>query len=374
MKLNFSENLKKLRKQKEITQEALADVLGVSGQSVSRWEIGICYPDLELLPSIANYFGVSVDSLLSNDTKSKQEEHEAFYPTLDSISDGAKRIEFIREYCCKYPENDEYAYVLVQDIKDYAAADETKLRKYMPLVEKLVPRLLETRYRNATIQIMVSICEEKDLQSWLSMTPYSGWSRRYCLVARAMAHGDWEHVHVQQGLEMFESMADQLDRRYPDQLGPQGKVQFHREVLDMIRSLGSGVVPDGWKMFYAYKQLVMSACLFGCGEGEQGWKNFREAIAMYQEAHALPETYLSIGGKLFSDLKVSKDWNYAIDSKGERHKLFAMVNLSRYNAVYICDLLENPRWAWFDSVRDMPEYCEALSWVKQKVQEQRNED
>ncbi|MBR0323408.1 MAG: helix-turn-helix transcriptional regulator, partial [Bacteroidales bacterium] len=67
MKLYIGEQLKALRKEKQITQEVLADVLGVSYQSVSRWELGVCYPDMELLPSIANYFGVTIDRLLSND-------------------------------------------------------------------------------------------------------------------------------------------------------------------------------------------------------------------------------------------------------------------------------------------------------------------
>ena len=70
MNLNFAENFKQLRKEKGITQEKIADVFGVSSQSVSRWELCVCYPDIEMLPSIANYFGVTVDYLLSNDPHS----------------------------------------------------------------------------------------------------------------------------------------------------------------------------------------------------------------------------------------------------------------------------------------------------------------
>ena len=64
MNLNFSENLKRLRKEKGVTQEKLSEIVGVSAQSVSRWELSICYPDIEMLPGIANYFGVTVDELL----------------------------------------------------------------------------------------------------------------------------------------------------------------------------------------------------------------------------------------------------------------------------------------------------------------------
>ena len=52
----------KLRKEKNITQEELAKNLDVSAQAVSKWENGGA-PDLELLPRIADYFGVSIDHI-----------------------------------------------------------------------------------------------------------------------------------------------------------------------------------------------------------------------------------------------------------------------------------------------------------------------
>jgi len=70
--MNISENIKRLRKQKSITQEVLADFLGVSFQSVSKWERGEAYPDITLLPQISDYFAVSVDELLGLVEKSKK--------------------------------------------------------------------------------------------------------------------------------------------------------------------------------------------------------------------------------------------------------------------------------------------------------------
>ena len=104
MNLNFAENVKQLRKAKEITQEKLADTLGVTGQTVSRWELGICYPDLELLPAIANFFGVSIDRLLSNDAISKENDLLHFYKVLDTRPmQNREKIEFVQAYCRKYP-------------------------------------------------------------------------------------------------------------------------------------------------------------------------------------------------------------------------------------------------------------------------------
>ncbi|MDR0937398.1 MAG: helix-turn-helix domain-containing protein [Oscillospiraceae bacterium] len=64
MAIRISENIKKLRRSRELTQEKLSEALGVSAQSVSKWECGENYPDIEILPAIAGYFEISVDELL----------------------------------------------------------------------------------------------------------------------------------------------------------------------------------------------------------------------------------------------------------------------------------------------------------------------
>lgn len=71
MKLDLGYHIKNNRRQMGLTQEELAGELGVSPQAISRWENGTTYPDLELLPTIAAFFGVSADSLLSCTSESK---------------------------------------------------------------------------------------------------------------------------------------------------------------------------------------------------------------------------------------------------------------------------------------------------------------
>ena len=62
--INFAPTLIAKRREKGITQEILAAHLGVSKQSVSKWENGISYPDIILLPQIASYFNMSLDQLM----------------------------------------------------------------------------------------------------------------------------------------------------------------------------------------------------------------------------------------------------------------------------------------------------------------------
>jgi len=64
----LSANLKKYRLMKELTQEDVAEYLGITAQSVSKWERGESYPDITLLPALANIFETSVDRLLGMDT------------------------------------------------------------------------------------------------------------------------------------------------------------------------------------------------------------------------------------------------------------------------------------------------------------------
>ncbi len=62
------ENIKKYRNLKNLTQEELAEYLGITAQSVSKWERGETYPDITFLPALANIFETSIDLLIGMDT------------------------------------------------------------------------------------------------------------------------------------------------------------------------------------------------------------------------------------------------------------------------------------------------------------------
>ena len=66
--LYLSQNLKKYRTLKNLTQEDIAEYLHVTPQSVSKWERGESYPDITFLPALANIFETSIDILISMDT------------------------------------------------------------------------------------------------------------------------------------------------------------------------------------------------------------------------------------------------------------------------------------------------------------------
>ena len=64
--MEFHEKLQELRKQKNLTQEELSEILFVSRTAISKWESGRGYPSIDSLKAIAEFFGVTIDELLSN--------------------------------------------------------------------------------------------------------------------------------------------------------------------------------------------------------------------------------------------------------------------------------------------------------------------
>ena len=67
--MNLSDNLKKIRKDNNLSQEQLAEKLGVSRQSVSKWESGLAYPEMDKVLQICQLFNLNVDELLNIDFK-----------------------------------------------------------------------------------------------------------------------------------------------------------------------------------------------------------------------------------------------------------------------------------------------------------------
>ncbi len=78
MNILFSENIKRFRKERGLTQEELADSFGVSFQAVSKWERGESYPDIKMLPEIAVFFNVTVDELLGADEAQREQKVKAY--------------------------------------------------------------------------------------------------------------------------------------------------------------------------------------------------------------------------------------------------------------------------------------------------------
>lgn len=108
MTVKLGKKIRQLRKGKNISQEVLAQFLGVSFQAVSKWENDTAMPDVALIPVIASFFGVSTDELF--DYNRLEQEQQVMKICRDAaefrFSDPAKSELMLREGLKRYPGND----------------------------------------------------------------------------------------------------------------------------------------------------------------------------------------------------------------------------------------------------------------------------
>lgn len=96
----FSKKIKNLRKNKKMSQLALAEICNVAQQTVYKWEHGIAYPNIDTLKKLSQFFDVSIDYLLDNEVSNTQkvlilsEEQSKFLQLLDSLNQSGQQTIF----------------------------------------------------------------------------------------------------------------------------------------------------------------------------------------------------------------------------------------------------------------------------------------
>ena len=108
MELKIGEKIRSLRKERGLSQETLAQNLGVTFQAVSKWENGSALPDTALIPSIALFFGVSTDQLFEISLIETEKQVSAICNEAAGCreTDPAKSEGLLREGLKRYPGND----------------------------------------------------------------------------------------------------------------------------------------------------------------------------------------------------------------------------------------------------------------------------
>jgi len=166
MQLRLGEKIRELRKRDGRTQEALADALGVTGQAVSRWEANGGYPDMEILPAIANYFNVTIDELFGHSLDEKQKRYEELYAEYDRMAHRWENpdilIPYLRNALAEFPGDEKLRMALADQLyfkfcsivhgtnndDGYWIPDYPKMREHegWEEAEKIMKSLLETSH------------------------------------------------------------------------------------------------------------------------------------------------------------------------------------------------------------------------------------
>lgn len=157
MNLLIGENIKRMRRERDLTQEEMAAHLGISFQSISKWERGDGYPDIAMLPALSNYFGISVDELLGMSEIEKNNQYNEINRKWDENNEKGLHSEnaaLMRQSLRVFPNN---ALLLVQlstSLEKLDGTDEEKnryLRESIAVQEQILRYGEDSEVHNATL-------------------------------------------------------------------------------------------------------------------------------------------------------------------------------------------------------------------------------
>jgi len=183
--MNFGETIKKLRRQKDMTQEQLAEYLNISTQAVSRWETNSSLPDITLIPSLANIFDVSADILLGIDINNKEKRiQEISANALKYFRDGYndKAVEILRDGLKEYPNSYHLMFDIIQNlwIKTTERTEEDK-KEVIYFGEKILAECTDDNIRHEAIHwlcdVYSKIGENEKAEKLALKMPFAGQSR-----------------------------------------------------------------------------------------------------------------------------------------------------------------------------------------------------
>ena len=115
--MSIGSTIKRLRREKDITQEQLAEYLGITSRAISQWECDRTAPDISQLPALCHIFDVSSDVLLGIDIEKNNEEIKKYLSDAAELGyqgKGTERTELLREANKKFPRD----YKIMQSLAD----------------------------------------------------------------------------------------------------------------------------------------------------------------------------------------------------------------------------------------------------------------
>ena len=158
MKLYINDKIKDFRKEKKWTQEELAEKLNVSPQAVSRWETNTTFPDIELLPEIANIFEISVDELLGVNDMLNNDRIETLIKEANSYYNTGeidKVVSLLEQAKKEFPRNIKITLNLIQALDSLGGENrKDTCKRVIKLGSQIIDRLTDIEDKCSLYQTM----------------------------------------------------------------------------------------------------------------------------------------------------------------------------------------------------------------------------
>ncbi len=365
--LKLSEVILAQRKKRNMTQEELAADLGVTAQSVSNWERG-GYPDITMLPGIANYFGITVDELIGNDAVSREEDIAKFFRLIREElpnDDMAERLRLGKEYVRKYPKNYDIAHELCWIIN---WSDDEVRRENLPLLREQCRKIMDgctlQTYRESAVRLMCTLGTDEDWEEWskLCAENYETY-RGEVLEERLLEQERYAECVLRKGANKLELFCHLMASNCGNWHDPKRTLAWCEYRIGLMKSFGeNGEIPPAWHGWYGLNLTYMADHLFRAGRNEEGYAALEEAYDTFAAWSEIPDgEALDVGHDwMFHGVKVLKGkWTYQLPGNSEEYSSY--MNLFAGHGDFLYTAMTMPRnWNGFDKVRTEAQYLAML--------------
>ena len=321
MNLKFGENLRKYRLNAGLTQEQLADIFGVSLQSVSRWESSqkASYPDIELLCSIARHFGVSVDTLLGNNDSPNIDWGE-----YDRMEEPRKKYDFLIEHKKSYPDDHDIDWQLcwvTTDLLDDPVAVDTGIAS----AKRLLKESKNIQFRSEAATTLLALCPKEELDDYINEYFHGRTGSVYGrLKLRCNIRRDYEMLETLRKDHLVHLIEFSLrtDLTVCDGNGNvDDKINIERmriqlKIIDLICGINnpvSDIIGDGeidlWSGYRASMGLRLAKCYYRLDESSKADKILLELVDFIEKMWSLPEgTTLTYRSRFIDGIKANVEY------------------------------------------------------------------
>ncbi len=390
MKLNLGENIRRLRREKDWTQDELADRLGTTSQSVSRWEVGSTYPDMEFLPALASIFSVSVDELLGIPEEEKEKcAHECFDRLrrlcLDRNSNTEEICETIREIQRDFLGSNEMWRFWCEG-NDWRYRDPVILPEVRKTAEAFLDANPDSFCRDICIQTMAETEDDEHIDAFLSRyASQSNLSADNLRYLRYFRRDEWDRYGTYRARRLFACLDELLDRKRTlrDDDGVlraeslYDAALFQEKLLDAL-AIGEEEAPvDAWTLVRIQAVFDKGAALSSLGRHEEALDVLEKGIRLLERVMEITDKIPIPSGSRWLkpfDWHAEEDWsNINNNPDGELQR---MIFISEKNGgwcycIYpqqFADALTGGRWSdltsFFDPIRGDPRFLACVSRVE----------
>ena len=165
MTIKIGSRIKELRREQNVTQDGLAEAIGVTPQAISRWESETGYPDIEFLPAIADFFAVSIDELIGYRMSEREAELSRIKEEMKRLSEVGtidERINFSRNALIRFPGDREIKNQLAVSLyfRYQEQKDESSLEEAKTLSNSVLENCTDLYLRSSAINTLIGIFKE----------------------------------------------------------------------------------------------------------------------------------------------------------------------------------------------------------------------